>query len=244
MSKLGKKLIAAATKKKLKHKPVKKLAKPGKESAVDTYILLDRSASMSNKWAETLASINTYAKELAKQSVKGNLALAMFDLHGGLQFDVIRNEPAAKFWTDVTQTESFPRGSTPLYDAIGKIVALAEAHAPITAKTIIAVMTDGEENASCELSKDSAKALLDRVRAKGWQVVFLGADFDSFGQAASVGVNRNTTILMSAGNYAPTMRAFAANRQSYGSGASATMDWSDAQRATASADNKQKQKAA
>jgi hypothetical protein len=74
---------------------------------------------------------------------------------------------------------------TPLNDAVGKLVNMARA--ANANKTAIVIMTDGHENASRELTTPQAKALLDECRAKGWQVVFLGADFDNAAQGASYG---------------------------------------------------------
>lgn len=223
--------IKAKTKTKIKPK-TKTKTNPKAVAAADTYILLDRSASMSDRWLEALASINTYVAKLAENKAKCAIALATFDIgHTGVQFDIIRKVSGYNDWRDLFATEVFPRGATPLYDAIGKIVALAEADAPKHA--VIAVMTDGEENSSTEVSKAQAKAILDRCRAKGWTVLFLGADFEAFGQSASVGVSHGSTITMLKGSYGQTMSAFAANNMNTMSGARATMDWSDEDRNTA-----------
>jgi hypothetical protein len=75
---------------------------------------------------------------------------------------------------------------TPLLDAIVRTIALAEADNPD--KAVIVIMTDGHENASREVTRDGVKVALDRVRARGWEVVFLGANFDNISDASSVGV--------------------------------------------------------
>jgi Mg-chelatase subunit ChlD len=192
---------------------------------LNAYILLDRSGSMSSRWSEALSSINVYVAELAKDPAK--VTLATFDGHDGLQFDVIRDDVAANEWEPATDKDATPRGMTPLFDALGRIVALAEKANPD--KAVIVVMTDGAENQSREVTKQGAKAALDRCKGRNWQVVFLGADFDAFGEAAKVGVAGAQTLNMAAGNYKASMEGLAAQTRCYFS-AGESMSFSDEDR--------------
>src|SRR6185295_14312606 len=145
-------------------------AKTPRSPAIHSYILLDRTGSMEPIWSEALSSVNAYADGLATLDggprVDADITLAVFDAQDGFQFDVLRNGVDAERWRKVTDKEVSPRGMTPLYDAIGRIVSLAEKDHP--KKAVIVIMTDGEENSSEEMTKASAKAALDRVRNKGW----------------------------------------------------------------------------
>src|SRR6202044_3378735 len=98
-----------------------------------------------------------------------------------------------------------PRGMTPLNDAVGKIVALADAGN--YDKVVIIIMTDEHENASRELTVQQAKSLLDKCRAKNWQVIFLGANFDNAHQATSYGAAAHNTVQSSVRNLGETMRS-------------------------------------
>ena len=188
-------------------------------ASIHAYILLDRTGSMSGIWTEALSSVNAYAEALAAPEegapppLSTDVTLALFDHHDGLKFDLIRRSVLASNWTKVGDDEASPRGMTPLYDALARIVALAEGDQP--EKAIIVVMTDGQENASAEVTKEGAKAALDRVRAKGWEVVFLGAEFAKFADADAVGVNRGKSMAMSAGTFDHSMRKLAAKSRNY-----------------------------
>lgn len=174
---------------------------------------------MSNIWTEALGSVNAYVDALtrpadgAKPSGDDKVTLAVFDHHDGLKFDLLRRGVTAATWNKVTDDEASPRGMTPLFDAIARIVALAEGDAP--QRAVIVIMTDGEENSSREVTKDGAKAALDRVRAKGWEVVFLGADFGKFADAESVGVIRSKAMAVSAGSMDLSMRKLASKSRKY-----------------------------
>lgn len=189
------------------------------EAHTHAYILLDRTGSMSNIWTEALGSVNAYVDALtrpadgAKPSGDDKVTLAVFDHHDGLKFDLLRRGVTAATWNKVTDDEASPRGMTPLFDAIARIVALAEGDAP--QRAVIVIMTDGEENSSREVTKDGAKAALDRVRAKGWEVVFLGADFGKFADAESVGVIRSKAMAVSAGSMDLSMRKLASKSRKY-----------------------------
>jgi hypothetical protein len=204
-----------------------------KNKAAQIYFLVDRSGSMASRWDETLGAINSYAGKLAKEKgmKKAKLFLAVFDGSGGLEFDVLRDGVDASKWTDLSPDEASPRGMTPLFDAIGKLSTIVEKDAP--KKAVIAVVTDGHENASRESTRESAKANFDRMRDKGYQVVFLGADFDAFGQAASVGTAVNQTINMKTGNYGKVMRRMAAATADYAA-TDSDIEWSDKDRQEAS----------
>jgi Mg-chelatase subunit ChlD len=100
-----------------------------------------------------------------------------------------------------------------LFDSIARIVSLAEGDAP--QRAVIVIMTDGQENSSREVTKDGAKAALDRARARGWEVVFLGAEFGKFSDAEAVGVNQAKSMAMSAGNMDISMRKLASKSRKY-----------------------------
>lgn len=172
-------------------------------NALNALMLLDRSGSMESRWAEALGAVNAYVKALGEADV----TLATFDGMDGLKFEVIRDHVASSAWKDVTPAEAAPRGMTPLYDAFARIVALADAAA--REKTVVIVMTDGTENASREVSRKDARAIVDRCQSKGWQVVFLGADFDAFGEADLMGVPMAGTLNVRTGRYDAAFRKLA-----------------------------------
>ena len=214
------------------------LAKPPRLPAVHSYILLDRTGSMEPIWSEALSSVNAYADGLASLDggprVDADITLAVFDAQDGFQFDVLRKGVDAEDWNDVTNREVNPRGMTPLYDAIGRIVSLAEKDRP--EKAVLVIMTDGEENSSTEMTKKSAKAALDRVRAKGWEVVFLGAEFSNFDDAEGVGQSSSRNMAVSKDQLSDSMDRLAQKSKNYASGAAPTVEWNDEDRAAAKED--------
>jgi uncharacterized protein with von Willebrand factor type A (vWA) domain len=173
------------------------------------YILLDRSGSMASLWTEALSSVNAYVKDLGDAHV----TLALFDHHAGPHFDVIRAGVPAARWTPVSDRDATPRGGTPLYDAIGRILTLAERDDE--EKAVLVIMTDGEENQSHEMSKDDVKASIARAEKRGWEVVFLGANFADFSDADAVGLASLKVMAMEPASMLLTMQHLARKSRAY-----------------------------
>jgi hypothetical protein len=210
-------------------------AKPPRAPAIHSYILLDRTGSMEPIWTEAHSSVNAYADGLASLDggprVDADITLAAFDAQDGLQFDVLRKDIDASEWRDVTNKEISQRGMTPLYDAIGRMVSLAEKDKP--EKAVIVIMTDGEENSSKEMTKASDKAALDRVRAKGWEVVFLGTEFSNFDDATGVGQTASRNMAVSKDQLSDSMNRLAQKSRDFAAGAAPSVEWNAEDRAAA-----------
>lgn len=213
-------------------------AKTPRAASIHSYILLDRTGSMEPIWSEALSSVNAYADGLATLDggprVDADITLAAFDANDGFQFDVLRSGVDAERWRKVTNDEVSPRGMTPLYDAIGRIVTLAEKDGP--GKAVIVIMTDGEENSSEEMTKASAKAALDRVRKKGWEVVFLGTEFSNFNDAEGVGQTSSRNMAVAKEQLNDSMRGLAQKSKDYATGAAPTVEFNAQDRAAAKED--------
>lgn len=193
------------------------------------FILLDRSGSMASLWDEALSSVNAYVAKLAEDNVDTGVTLATFDTDNGkLAFEIVRDRIIPTTWRRVSNEDCTPRGMTPLNDATGQIVALANKGG--YDKVAIIIMTDGHENASRELSVTQAKLLLDQCRAKRWQVIFLGANFDNAAQADMYGNAAGQTFRAASGQMVNSMRMSASKRTTYGA-TGESMSYSDTEKA-------------
>ena len=195
------------------------------------FILLDRSYSMKRRWGEAVSSVNSYVEKLVKDNVDTGVTLATFDFDiGKMQFDIVRDRIIPRTWRKVTEEECEPRGGTPLNDAVLQLVSLAKAGN--YDKVAIIIMTDGEENQSREdRTGVLARQALDECRGKGWQVIMLGVDFDNTRQAQGYGNLAGSTASAVQGQIVNSMRMTAGKRADYGTGAAATMDFSDEEKA-------------
>ena len=173
---------------------------------MNVYILLDRSGSMTSLWNEAVGSINAYVSKLKKRD---KVLLATFDN----EYEVVRDCEVAD-WKDVSDKDILPRGTTALYDSCGKI--MEEAEKRDSKKTMLVVMTDGFENASQEYRLDAIKAKIANWDDRKWEVVFLGANFDSVESVSgSLGVAGSKTLNYGVGNFMRGMETLACSTALY-----------------------------
>ncbi|NIL78165.1 MULTISPECIES: VWA domain-containing protein [Rhodococcus] len=149
--------------------------------------VLDRSGSMQSIADDTRGGFDSFiAKELAQEG-DTVVTLAQFDD----RYEVVySSRPIA----DVPPLVLEPRGTTALYDAIGRLVtevgaelsALPEDQRP--GSVTVLVMTDGHENASREWTNTAVRALIEQQeRDYQWDFVFLGSNIDAVDVGTDLG---------------------------------------------------------
>jgi len=157
------------------------------------YFLVDGSGSMNDKWWESMGAMEQYTDVLKSENVSSHGIVHVFDSQN--ISNVQRDAPLAD-WPTFHPTTGLPLtstwGTTPLYDAINLMVRELAALDP--ARCSIVILTDGDENGSRYTTAEQARALLDWCRAKGWQVTFLGADFNNSRQAKLLGADATNSI--------------------------------------------------
>lgn len=192
-------------KKKTGKKPAKKKVTPNKVASA-VYILLDRSGSMGGLWNEVVPSINTYVAGLRGDP---DVTLAVFD---SSSYDLLRQKvKPANFGEPLAEVS--PRGLTPLYDSLGKITTMA--FGEDAKRSVLVIMTDGWENDSREVNRAQATALIDKCKSRGWEVIFLGANFDAAPQASSMNVKIDKMLNIAPGFFASGMTTLSAQTTAY-----------------------------
>jgi hypothetical protein len=165
---------------------------------MDTYIavVLDRSGSMSTVRQSTIDGFNEFLAGQKAVPGTARLKLVQFDNEYTPVYDGLLS--AAEPLTDKTYV---PRGSTALLDAIGRTInevgtVLSNTPPIERPKTVIvAIMTDGEENASLEFSRQQVFDMIGHQRnIYKWEFVFLGANQDAIKVGASFNINASSSI--------------------------------------------------
>lgn len=202
------------------------------------HVILDRSGSMETSRDITIDAFNEYVNGLAAdENISARVSLTIFD---DQSIDLIRDNIKAKLCAKLDRDSYRPRGMTPLFDAIGKTVAKVDAEARREGeKVVLVILTDGQENASHEYSKDAIKKLFDgRQKDKGWLVLFLGANQDAFAEGGHIGTYAGNTMNFSTANVGASMKAAARSSMAYaGSGSLAAAAFTDDERHAAVVDN-------
>lgn len=146
------------------------------------YILLDASGSMTTKWWDMLAALDDYIRALRTTHIDSRLILKTFTT-GFLDYQW-RDERMATTTMLCDNPPGLHGLGTPLYDAINVMArTLRDLNPP---QCSVVICTDGEENES-RTTLTQAKQLLDWMRLRGWQVTFIGAEFNNSQMAAGLG---------------------------------------------------------
>jgi hypothetical protein len=90
-----------------------------------------------------------------------------------------------------------PGGNTALYDAIGHTMRLTDEyvadHKPD--QVLFVIMTDGEENASREFSRQQIMTIIEqRQRTADYEFIYLGANQDAYQVGRSMGIPQGRTL--------------------------------------------------
>ena len=151
-------------------------------------IVLDRSGSMEDCRTDAIGAVNSYLRQVKDdRSMEARISLTIFDSNG---IDVIRDRVPAATCAELGASEYQPRAQTPLLDAVGHGAAHLDRSKEAGERCVLAIMTDGLENASREYTKETVRALLDRKqKEEGWLVLYLGAGHDAWSQAGAMGLH-------------------------------------------------------
>lgn len=161
--------------------------KPTKVASTHITVVLDRSGSMASIAKDMQGGFDQFIAD--QKALPGKCAVTL------LQFDskhetVYENLPIAK----VPPLSLIPRGGTALLDAIGRGIALTKAAK--ADKTIMVIITDGNENQSHECTRELiVKQIAELgVGKDAWAFVFLGANQDSIATARGLGIHASNAL--------------------------------------------------
>lgn len=155
---------------------------PTTDTPVSVHIAfcLDSSGSMASVRDATIEGVNTFLTDQKAQPGEAWLSLTVFDT---------TMDPRYVAWAiaDVPPLGSpdnrySPSGGTALFDAVGVTITGTDAWLANNAwftdqdgRTLLVVLTDGQENSSREFTQDQINDLLKARQDDGWDVMFLGS---------------------------------------------------------------------
>jgi len=175
------------------------------------YILMDASSSMSGRWDDSMTSVDAYVAGLKALDTK--VIMSTFGAGKPLQYHRVR-ENTPQEWPPVYLDENVanPGGYTPLYDAINEMGREIRDLSPT--KCSILIVTDGDENNSMT-SLEQAKGILNWLRRRGYQITFLGCDFENSRQARALGADESSMIGLDKKRLADATTKLAEKREHY-----------------------------
>lgn len=172
-----------------------------RDDLVEVICILDRSGSMEKIASDAIGGFNNLLKEQKELDGEVNMTLVLFD-H---EYDLVHDCVDIQKVPDLTKKEYFPRGLTAYRDAVGRTIDsvgkrltdMDEKDRPF--KVIVAIVTDGLENASKEYSPEQIKEKIKTQQEQfKWEFLFLAANQDAIEAGAALSIGSKHTFNYSA----------------------------------------------
>ncbi len=164
-----------------------------KNNLTEMVFILDRSGSMCGLEGDTIGGFNSMIDNQKKQEGEALVTTVLFDNEYELLHDRVKLSEIKK----MTDKEYYVRGCTALLDAVGKTISHISMirkyirKEDIPQNTIIAITTDGMENASHEYNYEQIKKMIEEKKKDGWEFLFIGANIDAAEEASRIGISRD-----------------------------------------------------
>lgn len=164
-------------------------------------LIVDRSGSMHDLAVEATGSINTMINEQAKSNAQ-NVTVSLFEFD-----DEFKNVFGPVQVQEAPLYDLQPRGMTALNDSMARAIretSDAIDQLPDNQKpdqVIVAVVTDGMENASQEHTLDDVKSLVKEKTDAGWEFAFIASNIDAFAVGSAYHIGNTMSVSHSAQGY-------------------------------------------
>jgi hypothetical protein len=169
---------------------------PALTGPVEIGLVLDQSGSMSSYCAEVITGYNALLEEQKTLALETRVSLTLFDsrVHDLYQGKEIVTAPTLSLQTYQ------PSGGTALYDGImASINGLAARvdSVPSPPRVVVAIFSDGEENASRHHNETDVKTAIVFRQTSGWKFLFLGPHASKTAYALGIPVSNALAITAS-----------------------------------------------
>ena len=162
------------------------------EELAEIVCIVDRSGSMDAIRSDAIGGFNSFLEGQKQHPGQARFTLVLFDheylvVHDGVDIALVPPLDAATY---------VPRGTTALLDATGRTIDDVGKRLDITPEperpgtVIIAILTDGLENASMDYTWERVAAMIKHQQeAYSWQFLFLAANQDAIATAGNLSID-------------------------------------------------------
>ncbi len=168
-----------------------------KKNLTELVFILDRSGSMAGLERDTIGGFNAMIEKQRAQQGECLVSTVLFDS----DTKVIHDRAKLEEVNPLTDKDYTVGGCTALVDAIGGAIHhIGNIHKyarkeDVPQHTMFIITTDGYENASRRYTADKVRMMINRQKEKyGWEFLFMAANIDAVGTAASFGIDEEKAV--------------------------------------------------
>jgi len=163
--------------------------------------VLDRSGSMNSIAGDAIGGFNSFLAQQQAEPGEAHLTLVLFD-H---EYLVAQDNVDIHSVPPLDTRTYVPRGMTALLDAIGRTIDAIGTRLANTpedqrpGKVIVAILTDGMENASRDYDNRRVADMISHQQEKyAWEFIFLAANQDAIATAQTLSIQAKDAIAFDA----------------------------------------------
>jgi hypothetical protein len=156
--------------------------------------VIDKSGSMNKIKSDAIGGFNEFLSEQKKLKDNTKITVNLFDSNYKPLYKSIDIEDA----DELNESNYVPSSMTALYDAIGLSIDDYKEYSKNAEvkpdRVLMVIITDGEENKSCEYSRERIFQMIDEQSKLGWEFIFLAANQDAMKTASSINIKSGNTM--------------------------------------------------
>lgn len=163
-----------------------------KKNITELLLIIDESGSMFSLRQETIGELNAFIKAQQKQNTETRLTVVFFNTNTRVAYEHVD----INTMTLLDETSYQPNGLTALFDAIGTGIITLNSYldempkSKQPSKVMVAIMTDGLENASKQFSQTTIHQMIEhQINNHSWEFYFIASNIDSKPAASSIGID-------------------------------------------------------
>lgn len=162
-------------------------------------IILDESGSMLGLQEVSVAGVNQTLHTIRKAyedfpQLEQCVTFATFSGDPSQDEDICRVRRQVQPISMVDDLEWYeykPKGYTPLWDAMGKLLTELDEVVTDEDLVLVSIITDGEENTSVKYDSEKIKELVTTLGDKGWTFTYIGANQNAALVAGQMGIRNS-----------------------------------------------------
>lgn len=170
-----------------------------KKATGEIVLILDKSGSMEGTESDTAGGFNALIEKQKAELKNAWVTTWLFNR----ETEILYNRVPIREIKPMKASDIVVGGNTALYDAVGDAIGITDwtqkyliPKEEIPDFTLVAIMTDGYENASVHFSNHEIRELIEKKKADGWEFLFMAAGIDAKEEADDLAIPHSYQMAM------------------------------------------------